>query len=237
MSKERIYWPFSFDHRLTISDKTLVHKIKDVCRLKQREEIYLFDGKGEEVRYFVEEISSTAIIVTKDKSIRKQARPIKRILLGFPLIREERIDFILQKCVELGVSGFIPFISERSINKVPSINKINRWKKIVTEAVRQSGRLWLPEIEQTVKFNNLIRRTYAFKIAGSIDGKIIMQDIIPCAGDVLIVVGPVGDFSPQEYVALAKHNFQFIKLADVILRVETAAAFSVGLVNYFTYAP
>ncbi|MBU1121851.1 MAG: RsmE family RNA methyltransferase [Candidatus Omnitrophota bacterium] len=233
MFKERIYWPDSFGTSITLSDKAVVHKIKDVCRLKKDEPLYLFDGKGQEVRYFIEKVSRTTVAVVKDKSERKQDQPKKRIYLGFPLVREERIDFILQKCVELGVFGFVPFISERSINKFPSINKVNRWQKIATEAARQSDRLWLPKIEETIKFNDLILRSYALKIAGSVDGKIIKQDITPAEGDVLIVVGPVGDFSPQEYSALANNNFKFIKLAPDILRVETAAVFAAGLVNYF----
>ncbi|UCD15184.1 MAG: 16S rRNA (uracil(1498)-N(3))-methyltransferase [Candidatus Omnitrophota bacterium] len=234
MSKERIYWPLGLDKSVTITEKALVHKIKDVCRLRISQSLYLFDGKGEEVRYFIEKVSKGAVVLTKDKSICRQALPKKRIYLGFPLTREERVDFILQKCVELGVSGFIPFISERSISKFPSANRIRRWQKIIAEATRQSGRLWLPIIEQTVKFNDLISRPYALKIAGSIEGKIIKQDISPALGEVLIVVGPEGDFSPQEYEALAKSGFQFIKLACVILRVETAAVFAAGLVNYFT---
>lgn len=233
MSKERIYWLYGFDAQVTITDKALVHKMRDVCRLKPTEAVYLFDGKGEEVRYFVEKVSNSAVAIVKDKSIRHQVQPKKRIYLGFPLTREERIDFILQKCVELGVSGFIPFISERSISKLPSLNKINRWQKIVIEATRQSGRVWLPIVEPAVNFIELISRKYALKIAGSIDGKIIKQDITPAGGDTLIVVGPEGDFSPQEYEALDKHNFQRIKLAAVVLRVETAAVFAAGIVNYF----
>jgi 16S rRNA (uracil1498-N3)-methyltransferase len=233
MSKIRIYIkPDQLDKLIKLEERGIVHKIKDVLRLKINDELYVFDGEGVEYLYKIKEAGRKFILIEQEKIQKQEAEPKKKVILGFPLVGEQRIDFILQKATELGVSDFIPFVCQRS-TRVRSANKLERWRGIIIEAVRQSERLWIPCISDILEFDELIKLEYKIKLAGFINGGSIESVSKLKEGDVFIAIGPVGDFSPDEYDKLRENNFKFIKLSDNLLRVETAAMFSVGLIRYF----
>jgi len=233
MSKIRIYIkPERIGNIIRIEKRDVVHKIKDVLRLKSNEELYIFDGQGTEYLCQIKEIAKKYILIEQKGREQKEVKPRKGIILGFPLVGEERIDFILQKSTELGVSGFIPFICQRSA-RARSANKLKRWGRIIIEASRQSERLWLPSLSDVLEFDELIKLKYKVKLAGFINGEPIESIARLKEGDIFIAVGPVGDFSPDEYEKLRENDFKFIKLSSNLLRVETAAMFSVGLIKYF----
>ena len=214
-----------------VKDKEIIHKIKDVLRLKENGDIYVFDGEGSEYIYKIRGIDRDVVVLEKKKQARKETVALNKVILGFPLIREAKIDFILQKTTELGVTGFSPFISARSLQTKPSISKIKRWRKIIVEAVRQSGRLWIPEVYEATSLGEIAKKDYSLKIAASIEGMSPKEVLSKNEGDVFIVVGPEGDFSYEEYDELKREGFKFIKLSQYILRTETAAIFAVGLVR------
>lgn len=233
MSKTRLYIPKEhIDNILTIKDKSLLHKIKDVLNLKKGEFIFIFDGHGNEYLYKINEIRHGYIIIAKEKDKKVNDSLNGRITLAIPLIKEQRMDFILQKATELGVWEFKPFVCERSIKNSPSTTKIKRWERIVQEAARQSQRLWIPKIEEVFPFEKIINQDFAVKLAASINGESIETTPYIEKQEILLIIGPEGDFSPAEYSALSKNDFRFIKLSDNILRVETASMFAVGLISY-----
>lgn len=232
MSKIRIYVPpQEIANSIRIEDREVIHKLRDVCRLKPDVAVCVFDGQGSEYFFKVQDIMKNYVALGGRKLERKESLPKRRVVLGFPLVKEDRAGFILQKATELGAAAFIPFVCERSINGAPSAEKLRRWHKIVVEAARQCGRLWLPPIEEVVTFEQVCKADYPFKYAGAVDGR-RLEKSAGKEGVRFVVVGPVGDWTPAEYEKLAQNNFRFIKLAPNILRVETAAAFAVGLLVY-----
>ncbi len=234
MSKARIYIkPHEIADFIQIKEKAILHKLCSVLRLKKGDEILVFDGKGKEYLYSIEELGKKCILAKKGAIAQKVSFSDKKVILAFPLTREERVDFILQKATELGVAGFIPFTCERSIKSGPSAKKKQRWNRIITEATRQSQGLWLPFLEDVVSFNELIKRNYKLKLAGSFEGKDLESILSKGVREVFIIVGPEGDFSLSEYGKLKGNKFKFVKLSSNILRVETACMFSVGLIRYF----
>ena len=233
MSRVRIYIePQKIAEAIVIEEKAMVHKLKNVLRLKKDNELYVFDGKGEEYLYKINNNVRNRIYVEKIRRERKEDIPARRIALGFPLTKEERVDFILQKATELGALSFIPFDCERCAHKVPSSKRFERWKKIIVEATRQSGRLWIPELQPVMSFKNIVETSFPVKLAASIKGMGAKRVIDTQWGHILIVVGPEGDLSESEEKLLKENNFHFIKLADYLLRVETAAVFAVGLISH-----
>ena len=233
MSKTRVYLqPADIKDSILIDNKDTLHKLKSVLRIKVDDEVYIFDGQGQEYLYKVKSIKKARIEFLQLKLIRKEDMPHKRITLAMPLTKEEKIDFILQKATELGVFSFIPFICQRSISKLPSNKKIERWNRIVAEAVRQSERLWLPRIKPVVTFDELLQSDISVKLAGSLKGveaKHLVQDKWI---DVLIAIGPEGDFTQEEENQFRNNYFKFIKLSPYLLRVETAAICAVALINH-----
>jgi 16S rRNA (uracil1498-N3)-methyltransferase len=234
MPEARIYIPpQELNEIIEIRENRAIHKIKNVLRLKRDNTIAVFDGKGKEYLYNLIEIKRNLISLKKNKLCREQECPKKRITLGFPLTKEEKVDFILQKATELGIFTFLPFVSDRSISAQPSPSKVERWKKIIIEASRQCERLWLPTLSAVSSFSELCKTTFSFKFAASIRGEKLEDFINPNISEALIAIGPEGDFSPEEYESLIKNNFRLVRICDNILRVETAAIFAAGLLGYY----
>ncbi len=232
MSKIRIFIePQSIGDLVEITDKNIVHKISNVLRLKEKDSIYVFDGEGREYLYEIQRMEKKYFIIKKRKKGRDEPPPLVKLILGFPLIREEKVDFILQKATELGVDGFIPFICSRSLRVKPSESKVKRWRKIVIEAVRQSGRLWIPEVYSVLDFEEVIQQRFSLKLSASIEGENLQKVLNKRIKDILVVVGPEGDFSLKEQEELKVRGFKFIRLSDNILRTETAAMFATGAIK------
>jgi len=234
MSKIRIYIePGKIEDLIEIEDKDIVHKLKNVLRLGDGEQVYVFDGKGKEYVYAVKNVRKNKVFLGKSSISREISASDKKIVLAFPLTKESKVDFILQKTAELGVSGFIPYVCERSLRVKFTSSKLERWKKIIMEAVRQSQALWPPFIDSVCDFKDLVKSNYKIKLAASIEGKKIQDILSVKSKEVLIAIGPEGDFSPSEFTDLEENNFKFVNLSSNLLKVETAAIFSVGLIKYF----
>lgn len=236
MSCIRIYLaPQKIKEEASIKEKGIIHKIRDVLRLKRGDTLLVFDGKGKEYEYTIEAVQKNDIQLRKVKTVREQKHPSPCVALAFPLLREQKLDYILQKTTELGVGRLLPFLSQRSlITQEPSHLKRIRWETIVLEAARQSQRLWVPLIEQVRCFDEVLRENAELKLYAHSQGErldTISKKIR--AGTILLVVGPEGDFSQKEKSLLEEHRFQGATLSPNILRSETAAIFFVGLVNYF----
>jgi len=234
MSKIRLFLPKSkISDIVVINDREILHKTNDVLVLKKGERIYLFDGEGTEYRYQISETNRKYISLKKEAVERTEGIPKEKITLAIPLLKEQRLELILQKATELGIWDFQLFTCERSIQGQPSSGKKERWKKIVDEATRQSDRLWLAQINEIIDFETLIKQDFNLKIAGSIAGKKITSIIKEKYSKTLLAIGPEGDFSPNEYEKFKISGFKFLKLSENILRVETAAIIASGLINYF----
>jgi 16S rRNA (uracil1498-N3)-methyltransferase len=197
--------------------------------------VYAFDGVGKEYLYRICRAEKKALLLQSQGVIREEKESHARIVLGFPLSKEEKVDIILQKATELGVSVFIPFISSRSISVAPSSQKIDRWRRIIMEATRQSDRVWLPVLKDICSFSQLVEvpsTASAAKFVAAQSGCRLENVSVLPHDEVLLMVGPEGDFSDEEKDLLAARGFRFVNVAKNILRVETAAIFAVGLLNY-----
>ncbi|MDD5080614.1 MAG: RsmE family RNA methyltransferase [Candidatus Omnitrophota bacterium] len=231
MSKIRFFVPEDFKDGkdIFITDKSLVHKAKNVLRLKPGDKVYIFNGNGGECLAALSEISKKSILFKDIKCLPVKPMPDSHLTLAFPVTMETKIDFILQKATELGIMRFVPFISQRSRRiKDPGAKKA-RWDKIIMEASRQSGRRWCPEIDSCVAFDDVLLRPEQQKIVAAIDGR-YPGDIKFNQTNSLFIFGPEGDFTDDEYEKLHANGFIFMKLSENILRVETAAFLGAGVI-------
>ncbi len=210
------------------------HYLKDVMRLKAGDTFSVFNREGEWsacVQNY--EKKSTKIKILEKVRDKKNEQ---NIWLAFTPIKQNPLNFIIQKGTELGVQKFIPILSERSA--VKDINA-ERIKKVIIESAEQSNRISVPEI---IKLENLKNFLISFPKKGCLvfcdincdksDLKNILskKDI----GPICILIGPEGDFSENErQLILDLKQSQPISLAQNILRAETAAVAAVTLVNYY----
>ncbi|MBN3041284.1 MAG: 16S rRNA (uracil(1498)-N(3))-methyltransferase [Candidatus Omnitrophica bacterium] len=233
MSKIRIYIKSQdIKDSLIVKDREVLNKLKNVLRLNAEDDIRVFDGKGKEYAYTIENISKKSISLKNKSIVKAEPEPKKHISLAFPLAKEEKIDFILQKATELGAGAFIPFVCERSLHFSVTSRKIERWQKIIIEATRQSERLWLPVLRQACSFSEMLAGSYDIKFALSISGKTLNRYISEKNNRILLAVGPEGDFSSRESKLLEDKVFQFLSISYNTLRLETAAIFATGLINH-----
>ena len=210
------------------------HYLKDVMRLKTGDTFSVFNSQGEwnaSIENYEKKIAKVKILEKfRDKSNEQN------IWLAFTPIKQNSLNFIIQKGTELGVQKFIPILSERTV--VKDIN-IGRIKKIIIESAEQSNRISVPEIVKLEKLNFFLS---SFPQKGCLvfcdincqknDLKNILskKDI----GPICILVGPEGDFSENERkLIIDLEQSQPISLAKNILRAETAALAAVTLVNYY----
>jgi len=209
------------------------HYVKDVMRLKIGDKLSIFNSQGEwnAVIEFYEKNRAKIKIMEKVRDKDNE----KNIWLAFSPIKQNPLNFVIQKGTELGVQRFIPILSERTV--VREIN-IERIKKIIVEASEQSNRISVPEINKP-ELLKIFLSTFPKK------GTLIFCDINSNQNNlknileknidnpICILIGPEGDFSENERKMIIDLNQTYsISLAKNILKAETAALSAITIVNY-----
>ncbi len=168
----------------------------------------------------------------------KEEKEIREKVLIIPLLKENKMDLILQKATELGVDKIIPVIMERSIIKLErdkEIKKLERWSKICKEASEQSMRLNIPVISNVKTLKDL-EELDGLKIVCSTKEKknsikLFLQSH-KTYDRINIVIGPEGGLSPKEEEYLNSIGFESVTLGEQIMRVETVPMYILSVINY-----
>ena len=204
-------------------------KIGDKIEIVYQEKVYLgqIEALDDQVQAkLIEELASS----------KQHIRPIT---LAQALVKEQKMDYILQTATELGVTEIIPFCAERSIVKADKQDEKRkiRWEKIVKEASEQSKRTDLVKIHSILSLRELSQLdNYDVKIICSVSEKEKnlkkLLSNIPNSATMLFVIGPEGGLSDQEEQTLMDSGFQRVSLGDTVLRTETAGLFIMSAVRY-----
>ena len=219
----------------TLNTDDLYH-IVTVMRMVTGEQVeVVFDKK---VYLCSLEISNKEVLVRKEKLLQDEVFNEKEIVLLVPLLKEHKMDYILQKATELGVSKIIPVIMERSIVKLDKSKenkRLERWTRICKEASEQSMRVTIPTITE-VRTWEQVKDLDGVKIVCSTSEKqntikMFLQSHQSC-DKMIIVVGPEGGLAPREETFLNNHGFVSVTLGNRIMRVETAPLFVLSVINY-----
>jgi 16S rRNA (uracil1498-N3)-methyltransferase len=229
---------------LAITGSDVKH-IKNVLRLKKGEKIEVFDGTGREYTVIIENVTDkiSGKIISK-KDIKNEPGP--RIILWQGLPKGSKIDFIIQKCTEVGVSRIVPLITERSIVKIEPqkvAQKQKRWQKIAVSAAEQSGRVEVPRIDEPVDFTTALENSdkkllniIPWEIESKLTLKGILkknQEFINSPNPVInIFIGPEGGFTHREIEKAKSAGLIPVSLGPRILRTETAGLAVLVMVLY-----
>lgn len=227
---------FAVDKDLSISDKDK-HHIINVMRMKLNDKIEIvYDEKV----YMCEinDISKKDVSYSvKDIIDINNELPVK-VTIAVSLVNEKKLDFILQKCTELGVYDFILVNSDRSKIKIDGKEKkkIERWNTITKEAAEQSHRNIKPIVRDIMSINDVLKLDYDLKLTCSTKEnektiKNVLQNSTNC-DRIIIVVGPEGGLTVSEEEKLEKNGFIPVTLGNLILRTETVPIYIMSLVNY-----
>jgi 16S rRNA (uracil1498-N3)-methyltransferase len=233
-SKIRLYFSNKIQSKLISHlTKDQSHYVKDVMRLKVGDLLSIFNDQGEwnaKIENY-EKNKANIKILEKVRNMENE----NNIWLAFSPIRQNPLNFMIQKTTELGIQKFIPIICERSI--VKDIN-IERIKKIIIESSEQSNRISIPDItkkESLINFLNLFPKKGRIIFCDINCKKSNLKNILSqkIEGPICVLIGPEGDFSENERQSIIDLNQTFsISLASNILRAETAAIAAVTLVNF-----
>ena len=233
-SRIRLYFPAKIQSDLSSHlTKEQTHYVKDVMRLKIGNKLSIFNIQGE-WETILESYETSGAKIKVIGKVRDKIKE-KNIWLAFSPIKQNPLNFVIQKGTELGVQKFIPILSERTV--VRKIN-IERIKKIIVEASEQSNRISIPEINKPELIKNFLSKfpKNGFLIFCNINSdqnnlkKILAENI---DGPICILVGPEGDFSEIERkIILDLKQTYSISLAKNILKAETAALSAITIVNY-----
>lgn len=199
------------------------HHCVKVLRLQAGEHIQLTDGKGS---LYKAEIVSANAKACGLKIIEKDTEPAPAWQLHVaiaPTKNIARMEWLIEKLTEIGIASFIPIITQRSERK---ILKTDRLKKIVVEAMKQSGRRYLPEVQELWNYNDLLAKEFngqKFILHCIEKDKSTFKEVYTKGGNALILVGPEGDFHNIEVEQAIGSGFIPITLGNVRYRTETAA--------------
>ena len=229
MSNIRIFYPEKLSINLeTNLTKSQSHYLLKVMRIKQGETFSVFNKSGE-WKSIVTEISKSSLNFKVVEQLRQKDKE-QEIWLAFSPIKSNYFNFMIQKATELGVTKFVPIISERTI-----VRKINndRLNKIIVESCEQSNRINIPSIEKPQSLDKFLSNNsdinLIFGDLNTNNKKIKISNSKPNC----LLIGPEGDYSADEIKKIL--NFkgsQSIKLSDNILRSETAVISALSVINY-----
>lgn len=211
-----------------------LHHISNVMRMKSGDFVEVV---YENVLYKCKVDFNKGVNVIFDSIIDSGQNDFMEVVLIVPVLKEQKMDFILQKSTELGVSRIIPIVTERTIVKVDEkeLKKIERWSKIVKEASEQCKRYTIPVIDNVKQIKDLVFDDGVKFVCSTLKNqkniKNLMHNLNECA-KMYIVVGPEGGLSMNEESKLNELGFVSISLGNRIMRVETVPIFVLSVLNY-----
>jgi 16S rRNA (uracil1498-N3)-methyltransferase len=225
--------------RLKVGGEEVKH-IRKVLRLKEGDEITVFDGLGKEFEgTIVEERRSSVVIRIENVTSSQKDSPLE-VTLAQSLLKGEKMDYLIQKATELGVKEILPFLSSRSVpflEKSERPKRHDRWERIAIEASKQCGRAILPKIEPLQDYSEMLRTAASNAlrlILWEREGK-KLKDILERSKErkkIFFVIGPEGGFSQGEIEEGKGAGFIPVTLGRRILRAETASLCFLSILQY-----
>ena len=210
------------------------HYLSKVLRLRVESQIKLFNNNEGEFLATIISKNSTNVTVSIDLQLREPEEDTLRFHVALAITKGERMDYAIQKSVELGVTSIIPFFSDLSEVKIRDEtrleNKLRHWKRVAMNACQQCGRLSLPDVEKPKIFQDLIKQ--------GIDDTYVLFDAsghkklrkIYFKNELYLIFGPEGGFSNSELVT-AKEKINVASLGPRILRSETAPVVALSILQ------
>ena len=199
--------------------------IRNSLRKHENEKISITNGVGLLATGYIEKVYENKIIINISEIYeKKKSKP--HIALAFSMLKKNN-NLVIEKCTELGIYEFFPFISQRTIKKNYSQKLTEKFKKVSISALKQSDSLHLPQINPTTNFNELmnnLQENYLPILAWEEEkNQLLNQTLINIQKDICLIVGPEGGFKFDEVEFAKEHSAKTISLGNHILRGETAA--------------
>lgn len=219
-----------------------VNHIRNVLRMRTDEEVLIADGQGAEYRCKLIELNENEVRAQILWKLDGNAELASAITLFQGLPKSDKMDFIVQKCVELGVDRIVPVSTKRAVVKLDAKKeqtRLKRWNTISESAAKQSGRGVIPEVSGVMSFEKALEEAKKLDVLlipyeraeHMAETRRVMGEIRP-GQSVGIFIGPEGGFEESEVEEAVAAGAQAITLGKRILRTETAGLAVMAMLGY-----
>lgn len=228
MSRPRFYLDqkLALGARLSLPPGPARHAAR-VLRLAVGDTVRLFNGLGGEFDARIEYLNKDDVAVSVTAFADTECESPLTVMLAQGISSGERMDYTLQKAVELGVSAIQPIAAKRSVVKLAgdrADKRVAHWQGVVQAACEQSGRNRVPQVSQPMALANWLgQRPSGRLLVLSPLALMRLADLPRPEGLQILVAGPEGGFEPEEIAALASADASAVRLGPRVLRTETAA--------------
>jgi 16S rRNA (uracil1498-N3)-methyltransferase len=217
-----------------------VKHIRKVLRLKEGDEITVFDGLGKEFKGTIVEERRSSVVIRIEHVISSTRDSPLEVTLAQSLLKGEKMDYLIQKATELGVKDIVPFLSSRSVpflEKSKRLKRHHRWARIAVEASKQCGRAIIPKIEPVHDYSEMLRAATpnALRLILWEKEGMKLKEILGRSKErqeIFFVIGPEGGFSQREIEEGKRAGFIPVTLGERILRAETASLCFLSILQY-----
>ena len=229
--KPRVYLDAALAHAGEVSlDDAPAHHLARVLRLREGDSLTVFNGRGGE--WDAEFLGKRRVRLREFSEVERES-PL-HITLAQGVSSGDRMDYTIQKAVELGVACIQPIFTKRGVVRLEGSraqSRVNHWKKIVIAACEQSGRNRVPEMRPLVDFPIYVRdlRDEGARLLLSAQGRPLKE--LDVKATATVAAGPEAGFAPEEQAALERAGFVKASLGPRILRTETAALAALAALN------
>lgn len=232
-----------FVDKKNISDNTAmiygddVKHIYKVLRLKTGEKIIINDLNGEEYLGEISEIIKEYVKVIIHEKLDINNEPSVKIHLFQGIPKSSKMDFVIQKCSEVGVYEFTPLQTKRVELDINNIKKKDRWQRIALESSKQSKRTLIPTVNDIITWEKLLKKLKEFPmiiVPYEQENGIGIKKLLRGSNydDIALIIGPEGGFEEEEIENLKSIGANIVTLGKRILRTETAGAIASAFILY-----
>lgn len=224
---------------ITVVDRGQTHHMK-VLRLEAGEKVVVFDERGTEYDCVLTELAPGNAVLAVENTRPAPRANVPAITVAVAIPKKSKIDDIVEKLTQLGCDRVVPLITERVIVRADERDlaiRHQRWEKIAFSASQQSQRNTVCAVDLPVTFEAFIARARGFdlKLIPTLEGerknfRDVLEQVSP--KDVVVLIGPEGDFTPAETVAAADAGFIPVSFGKNVLRVETACLYAASALVY-----
>jgi 16S rRNA (uracil1498-N3)-methyltransferase len=220
------------ENEIKVSDPELIHQLKNVLRIKIGDRFVFVDNDGSEVKVTSKEIMKKSLSFSKEKMKKFSRKNEVSVTLCPAVLKKDKMEYVLQKCTEIGVLYFCPLVSDRTEKTNLNMKRLN---KIIKEAAEQSEKNRLPslcdvtDLEQFLSENETKQNLYYLDMDAPL---INVTQIVERASEsaqqsdspsIFILVGPEGGWSQEDRDKFTAYSVKPISLGDKVLRAETAS--------------
>lgn len=234
--------PGQWDDPLVALSEGESHHLLTVLRAREGEQVTVFDGRGRTAPARIAGVRPAELELTGP--VAEHARPSDLTLIQ-AVPKGHRMDFIIEKGTELGMSRIMPVLTENTVTRPAgkqADNKLERWNKIALSAARQCGTPWLPDINPVTGLEQALDQCGGFDLllVGSLrSGARRFKDVLAEKSEVLggcpaigVLIGPEGDFTSSEYELAEVKGAVPVSFGGLVLRVETASIYALSVLSY-----